>query len=84
MKKYFIALEDTQAVAANLLDNNFTELDPCVSEFDENVRIFIDKSLETFYFLDDECLDHTKKLIENGDAFSIETTTLKEIEKWEY
>ena len=80
--RFRVASENLTEISLNLIGKNFEELDPCVSEFDENQKILIDTEKETFYFLDDECLTEANEIIADKFNLTTEPVDFEEIQNW--
>lgn len=73
------------AVAVLLDELGYEELDFCIDEYSyQNQKIIIDVEKKQWWFIDDEALQQTKKIIElryYGER--TKNITLSEIELWE-
>lgn len=84
MTRFKIASSKLGHISALLLAMKYAELTPCIDvDSTEPQRILINKKTKTFYYLDDESYQHAKQLIEEFLKRSIDTVTLKKIQKWE-
>lgn len=89
LKHYYIAkdFEDLSSIAIILEQLNYDERDPAIDQYShKQQKLFIDTRRRQFWFIDDECVDQTKKIIEKleGQPYRLNTKyiTLKEIEQW--
>jgi hypothetical protein len=82
-KRFRVANENKEDISILLIEKDFKELDPCISEFDEEAMIFIDTEKKTYYFLDEECLRSSSEIINHKFNSDIEPITIEEIKKWE-
>lgn len=80
--QFRVASENLTDIAIVLIEKDFKEHDPCVSEFDKDSKMIIDTKNKTYYFLDDECLKDSSEIIKHKFNTSIEPVKLDEIITW--
>jgi hypothetical protein len=81
--QFYVAKEDITDIVILLIEKDFTELDPCISEFAEDAILFIDKEKKTYYFLDEECLKSSSAIVKDKFNTTIEPVNIQEIQNWQ-
>lgn len=81
-KPFRVASENLTEISLSLIEQGFDELDPCVSESEQDSKILIDVDRKTFYYLDTDCLEQTNKIIAHKFNTVCILVDLEEIKSW--
>lgn len=81
--RFYVASEKLHEIASELLEQEFTELDECVSPDELADKMFIDKEKKTFYFTDEQCVKESNLIIIEKHKQTYKSTNLKEVKKWQ-